>query len=127
MTETSELLRQYVNGGSDSAFRELVERHVDLVYSTALRKTGGNSHLAQDITQTVFTDLARKARLLPAGVVLSGWLYRHTCFRRADKSVRHTAESFNPRGSTQYAGPSGRPGLPCAALRCSGAIRGFLL
>jgi DNA-directed RNA polymerase specialized sigma24 family protein len=70
--------------GSERAFRELVERHVDLVYSTALRKVAGDSHLAQDITQTVFCDLARKASALPSGVILAGWLYRHTCLKSAE-------------------------------------------
>jgi RNA polymerase sigma factor (sigma-70 family) len=84
MNETVELLRAYSKTGSERAFRELVERHVDLVYSTALRKVAGDSHLAQDIAQTVFCDLARKAPALPPGVILAGWLYRHTCLKSAE-------------------------------------------
>ena len=61
--------------------------HIGLVYSTALRVVGGDAALAKDVTQVVFTDLARKARWLPKGVVLSGWLYRHTTFV-ASKAVR---------------------------------------
>src|ERR1041385_7990980 len=80
MTDAQFLLRQYVERGSDSAFRELVTRYVDFVYSVALRRVGGNTHLAQDVTQAVFTDLARKARTLPRDVMLGGWLHRHTCF-----------------------------------------------
>src|SRR6266487_555142 len=87
MTDTGELLRQFVKDRSDRAFGDLVKCHVDLVYSTALRKLGGDTHLAQDITQTVFADLARKARSLPPDVVLGGWLYRDTCFR-ASEAVR---------------------------------------
>jgi RNA polymerase sigma factor (sigma-70 family) len=47
----------------------------------------GDRHLAQDVAQTVFADLARKAWGLPRDVVLGGWLYRHACFT-ASKMVR---------------------------------------
>lgn len=74
------LLAAYV-GGKQEAFAELVRRHVDLVYSTALRRVGGDAHLARDVVQLVFIDLALKAGSLPRGVVLGGWLHHHTCFR----------------------------------------------
>lgn len=80
MNEDSQLLRQYAEHRSEPAFRELVARHLDLVYSVALRQMGGDHSLAQDIAQTVFIDLARKAKSLPASVVLAGWLCRHTFF-----------------------------------------------
>ncbi|HSH16284.1 MAG TPA: sigma-70 family RNA polymerase sigma factor, partial [Verrucomicrobiae bacterium] len=44
------------------------------------RICSGDTHLAEDITQTVFADLARKAARLPGDIVLSAWLYRHTFF-----------------------------------------------
>src|ERR1022692_458447 len=78
-----ELLAQYVQEHSEPAFRELVAGHIDLVHSTALRAVGGDSHMAQDVTQTVFIDLARKAWRLPRDVVLAGWLHRHTRFTAA--------------------------------------------
>ncbi|MGI8601873.1 MAG: RNA polymerase sigma factor, partial [Verrucomicrobiales bacterium] len=81
-----QLLRRYVTDGSDAAFAELVRRHVNMVYSTALRRVNGEAALAEDITQTVFTDLARKARTLPVDVVLGGWLHRHTRFT-ASKAI----------------------------------------
>jgi hypothetical protein len=40
--------------GSESAFGELVARHIDFVHSTALWVVNGHSHLAQDVAQTVF-------------------------------------------------------------------------
>lgn len=87
MNDDAQLLRQYAQAGSDQAFRELVERHLPLVNATARRMTGGNLHLAQDVTQVVFTDLARKAGALSPRVVLAGWLHRHTCYT-ALKAVR---------------------------------------
>jgi RNA polymerase sigma factor (sigma-70 family) len=79
MTKAQTLLADYVSNGSDAAFRELVSRYIDLVYSTALRRVGGNCHLAEDIAQTVFVDLARKASSLSKEVMLGGWLHQHTC------------------------------------------------
>jgi RNA polymerase sigma factor (sigma-70 family) len=76
MTDTRQLLREYADDGSEPAFRELVTRYVNLVYSTARRLTGGDSHLAEDVTQIVFTDLARKARSLSSEVMLGGWLHQ---------------------------------------------------
>lgn len=80
MIDDYELLRRYVEHGSDAAFGEVVARYVNLVYSVALRECRGNSHLAQDVAQMVFTDLARKARWLPPGIVLAGWLHRAACY-----------------------------------------------
>ena len=78
--ESNALLHDYADRGSERAFAELVRRHVNLVYSAALRRCAGDSALAEEITQTVFTDLARKARSLPREVVVAGWLYRHASF-----------------------------------------------
>jgi len=84
MDDTNQLLSAYVSTGSESAFAEIVRRHVDFVYSVALRKVGGDRQLAEDVTQAVFANLARKAKALPKDVVLTGWLHRVTCFRAAD-------------------------------------------
>src|SRR5687768_5237135 len=72
-----ELLREYVAQESEQAFATLVSRHLDLVYSVALRHTGNPDH-AQEITQAVFIILARKATGLGAKTVLSGWLFNTT-------------------------------------------------
>ena len=78
-----QLLREYAEEGSEAAFRELVERTTGLVYSAALRQTG-SAEAAQDVAQSVFTDLARKARSLAQDPnchgSLLGWLYRSTRF-----------------------------------------------
>jgi uncharacterized protein (TIGR03435 family) len=69
------LLREYLERDSEEAFATLVMRHVNKVYSVALRQTG-NPHSAEEITQAVFVLLARKARRLGGRVILSGWLYQ---------------------------------------------------
>lgn len=84
MIEDAELLRRYARDRSEAAFAELAKRRLDLVYSVALRQVGGDMHLAQDVTQRVFADLARKARELADRTVLSGWLYRSAQFAAAD-------------------------------------------
>lgn len=87
MSESQQLLAEYVKGGSEAAFHQLVTRYIDLVYSAAVRLVNGDTHMAQDVTQTVFVDLARTARTLSQEVMLGGWLHRHTCFV-ASKTLR---------------------------------------
>jgi RNA polymerase sigma factor (sigma-70 family) len=94
MTSDSELLRRYAESGSESAFTELVQRHLGLVYSAALRQVNGDAHLAQDVAQSVFTDLARKAALLSRRQALTGWLYTSTHFASA-KAVRTERRRHN--------------------------------
>src|SRR5215472_3533557 len=72
-----QLLAKFAKAGSEPAFAALVARYVNLVYSTAFRSTG-NAQNAEEITQTVFVILARKAEKLSPRVVLSGWLYQTT-------------------------------------------------
>jgi len=55
-TSDLELLDQYVKAGSEQAFAELVHRHLDLVYSAALRQVR-SPQLAEEIAQSVFADL----------------------------------------------------------------------
>ena len=87
MQPDNELLRQYAQTHSEEAFAELVKRHVNLVYSAALRQVGGDAHLAHDVAQNVFTDLARKATSLSRRDSLTGWLYTSAYFA-ASKMAR---------------------------------------
>jgi RNA polymerase sigma factor (sigma-70 family) len=87
MMSDRQLLEKYAREGLEAAFTEVVSRHVGLVYATALRWTRGDAHLAQDVTQAVFIDLARKAASLSGNALLPGWLYRHTSFTAA-KAIR---------------------------------------
>src|ERR1035441_2000813 len=83
MTDDAELLRKYVQAGSEDAFEELVQRHLPVVYSSALRQTDGDVELAKDICQTVFIDFGRKAGSLRGHELLIGWLFSATRFAAA--------------------------------------------
>jgi len=76
----AELLRRYAEDHSEEAFIELVRRHLNLVYRSALRQTNGDTHRAEDVSQAVFTQLARKAGSLSRHPRLAGWLYTTTHF-----------------------------------------------
>jgi RNA polymerase sigma factor (sigma-70 family) len=80
MTPDTELLRRYADTRSEDAFAELVQRHVNLVYSTVLRRLNGDAQLAQDASQSVFADLARKASSLSRRRSITGWLYTSAHF-----------------------------------------------
>jgi len=84
LTASLKLLRDYADHGDEAAFRKLVEQYINLVYSVAVRRVGGDVSLAEDVTQTVFTDLARKASSLRGVEFLGGWLHRHTGFVAAN-------------------------------------------
>ncbi len=78
-----ELLQEYAKERSESAFAELVRRHVDWLYSSAVRQTR-DAHLAEDVTQAVFILLAKKAKSFDRNVVLSAWLFRAMRYLAAD-------------------------------------------
>ncbi len=84
MTDSRQLLADYVRNHSEAAFRDLVARYLDLVYSTAVRLVDGDAHRAKDVAQIVFADLAKMARGFAPEVMLGGWLHRHTCFVAAN-------------------------------------------
>ena len=82
----AQLLRTYAERRSDTAFAELVRRHIDLVHSAA-RRMVGDAHLAEDVTQATFLALAKNAAQLTERAVLAGWLHR-TAQNIAAQTVR---------------------------------------
>jgi RNA polymerase sigma factor (sigma-70 family) len=79
MNNDIELLDAYAENRSEEAFGELVTRHVDFIYSAAMRQLR-NAHLADEATQAAFIALARKAGRLQRHTVVAGWLYRAVHF-----------------------------------------------
>jgi RNA polymerase sigma factor (sigma-70 family) len=101
-----DLLEEYVEEESDSAFAAIVARYTDLVYSAACRQVGAPD-LARDVVQNVFSDLGRKARRLKLteNGSLVGWLYRATRYaaltlmrseRRRQARERLAMEQLSP-------------------------------
>lgn len=84
---SEQLLATFASERAEAAFHELVRRHLPLVYSTAVRVTNGDKHLAEDISQTVFRDLAQKAQMLSGECIVAGWLHQHAWFL-ASKAIR---------------------------------------
>lgn len=84
MLTDAELLQRYVRDRDSRAFGDLVQRHLGVVYGAALRRTGGHAHLAEEIAQKIFIDLARKAAVLSQHPTLTGWLHRSTRYAAID-------------------------------------------
>jgi RNA polymerase sigma factor (sigma-70 family) len=87
MLPDNELLRRYCQEESETAFTELVQRHLTLVYGAALSQLNADADRARDVTQVVFADLARKAGSLLNYRSMAGWLYTSARFAAA-KLVR---------------------------------------
>jgi RNA polymerase sigma factor (sigma-70 family) len=117
-----DLLRRYVEKRDEAAFGELVRRHVNLVYGGALRRVGGDRHLAHDVTQQVFCDLAKRAAKVAEHEVLAGWLHTSTRFaaanvvrseqrRRAREQAAFTMNATEGEAEPQVAWDTLRPVL----------------
>ena len=78
VTDDHELLSAYVQG-NERAFEALVEKYFRMVFATAVRQTG-DFHLAEEVSQTVFLILSRKARGFSSRASVGGWLIQTTRF-----------------------------------------------
>jgi RNA polymerase sigma factor (sigma-70 family) len=96
-----ELLRQFVETGSEAAFETLVRRHGPMVYGVA-RRVLRNGHAAEDAFQATFLALARKARSLRSRTAVGGWLYR-VALRAALRAKPQEAIRRTPRASADPA------------------------
>ncbi|MDB6017251.1 MAG: hypothetical protein JWR19_1740 [Pedosphaera sp.] len=111
----NELVKAYAAEGSETAFRALVARHVDLVYATAMRQVG-DAGVAEEVAQNVFMALARKAPRLGGMETLGGWLHRTAIFEakariRAELRRRRREETAAELVAMQREGAS-----PLAAM-----------
>jgi RNA polymerase sigma factor (sigma-70 family) len=90
MVSDLELLEAYAREKSEESFTALVNRHLNLVYSAALRQVR-SPQLAQEVAQSVFTDLSRAAVKLKPDTILTAWLYqvtRHTAIDAVRREAR---------------------------------------
>src|SRR5581483_368968 len=114
-TDDSALLRRYAENHSNEAFASLVTRHVNLVYSVALRRVG-NAHQAEEITQAVFIILAKKAAQLRHDKALAGWLFQATRltannFVRSEIRRHHREQEVHLQSSLNESGHEIWPSL----------------
>jgi RNA polymerase sigma factor (sigma-70 family) len=101
MTESDlELLKKYARDGLESAFTELVQRHINLVYSAALRQVR-SAQLAEEVAQSVFTDLARNAKSLAPETILTAWLYQVTRRTAIDVVRRESRRQLREQIATE--------------------------
>ena len=104
----TELILEFVETRSEIAFRTIVERHAGMVHATAERILKDATR-AKEVTQAVFILLARKARQLPRGASLAGWLYRSARFValeaiRVEKRRAKWHQDFAQMNSTSDSG-----------------------
>src|SRR5689334_22447593 len=78
MPNDSVLLSRYAAADDEAAFSEFVSRHINVVYSSALRRVGGDRHFAEDVTQQVFFAIASNAARVADHPMIAGWLFTAT-------------------------------------------------
>ena len=129
--EDQKLLSEFVRSRSEQAFSALVEKYAPMVFNAAFRKTGDRP-TAEEITQNVFTILARKAAKLKRGSVLAGWLYRTAMFEcshalRKASSHKRKMKALAEQQSIQMVQRPGRGRSARFYIYTSGAIRSLRL
>jgi RNA polymerase sigma-70 factor (ECF subfamily) len=123
VVDDHQLLHAYAEG-DEEAFERLVEKYFRVVYTVAGRQTG-DWHLAEEIAQSVFLILSRKARGFSSKTPVPGWLMRTTRFvswdaikmrRRREQKERKFAVDLQEHVEMK-AEPSGMEALLDEALR----------
>src|SRR6185312_8094507 len=102
MSTDALLLQDYAKAKSQDAFTELLRRHLDLVYSAALRQVR-SPQLAEEVAQSVFTDLARAADKLKPDTILTAWLYQVTRRTAIDVIRRESRRQARERLAVEMA------------------------
>ncbi len=101
MSDTDmQLLARYTRHHDEDAFAEMVHRHLDLVFSAALRQVRSR-HLAEDVAQATFTDLARNAHRLAPDTILTAWLYQVTRRTAIDVVRRESRRQLREQIATE--------------------------
>lgn len=101
MTDDQQLLDRYRREGSRKALDQLIQRHLRLVYSSAVRQLR-DPHLAEDVTQAVFLVLMKKADSIRLGVAVGGWLLavtRRACLDAVRR--RDTRQQYEQRAAAE--------------------------
>lgn len=102
-------LAEYVKTGSECAFESVVHQHLQMVYATALRKTG-NRDMAEEVAQSTFILLTRKAAQLKPSGALGAWLHQTALFKSQEhlkktsiqaKRLRMLKETVMPNFETK--------------------------
>ncbi|HKI68091.1 MAG TPA: sigma-70 family RNA polymerase sigma factor, partial [Verrucomicrobiae bacterium] len=108
MASDWKLLQRYVRQNSEAAFAMLVRLHLNLVYSVALRQVRSRE-LAEEVSQSVFTDLARNAAKLKPDTILSAWLYQVTRRTAIDVTRRESRRQARERIAVEMTNMNSSP------------------
>jgi hypothetical protein len=94
MTSDRRLLEQFLEGNSQDAFRQLVERHIRLIYWAVWRDLH-DREAAEDVTQAVFLLLVKKAADVQRTESLAGWLFGAARLAARDATANGATQSAN--------------------------------
>jgi RNA polymerase sigma factor (sigma-70 family) len=101
MSDTDlELLARYTQQHDEDSFAELVRRQLGLVYSAALRQVR-SPQLAEEVSQSVFIDLARSRARLKPNTILTAWLYQVTRRTAIDVVRREASRQLREQIATE--------------------------
>ncbi|HVW20102.1 MAG TPA: TonB family protein [Opitutaceae bacterium] len=111
------LLQRYARDRSEAAFGEFARRHVDLVYSAALRQVGGDPHRAREVTQVVFIGIARKAAALARHPAPLAWIFQSTRFAAANLRREEGRRRLREAAAADEWPPAEEPAADWARVR----------